>query len=579
MVRSDDNVKKLRICDYDFLLSAYADDTTFFVKDIDSISKIFILFDEFSLFSGFKLNVSKCEVCGIGALKGVNTALCNVKNINLTSDSIRVLGIHFSYDSRIREEKNFTGTIKKICNVLKVWKMRNLTLIGKIVIFKSLAISKIISTSYMSSVPTTVLNNLVTIHKDFIWDGKKPKIKHSTLIANYSYGGLKDIDIPSKIRALQLSWLKRLLDDSFHPWKVIPLHFLSKLTVLGENIFFPNLSFNIQHALPTFYSNILTSWMDFSQAIPITASSILSQSIWYNSLIRIANDIITPTFLCCRKQVFVSDFFDRHGNVRSWDNFSTSYNLSPALFFRWLQIVDALPKHWIKVLKEDAGRSRLFCDFSPHAILKAKIFPMSKLNSRTIYDHIIAAITKPPTSIRYFLRYFQVESLPWKDIFLLPRFISIDSYSRFFQYKILNNMLFLNLPLFRMGLSDTPLCSYCREHDETIQHLFVNCDISKVLWCDLQNLLANTITLPDLDSQSAVFGFLDSPAINFLIVNNVLLMFKISLYINRDKHTLSLRRVLANLKKREIIERSLVFSNPNKLNFHQNKWSSILPFL
>ena len=204
---------------------------------------------------------------------------------------------------------------------------------------------------------------------------------------------------------------------------------------------------------------------------------------------------------------------------------------------------------------------------------------MSKLNSRTIYDHIILAITKPPTSIRYFLWYFQVESLPWKDIFLLPRFISIDSYSRFFQYKILNNVLFLNLPLFRMGLSDTPLCSYCREHDETIQHLFVNCDISKVLWRDLQNLLANTITLPDLDSQSAVFGFLDSPAINFLIVNNVLLMFKISLYINRDKHTLSLRRVLANLKKREIIERSLVFSNPNKLNFHQNKWSSILPFL
>ena len=238
MVRSDDYVQKLRICDYDFLLSAYADDTTFFVKDIDSICRIFILFDEFSLFSGFKLNVSKCEVCGIGALKGANTALCNVKNINLTNDSIRVLGIHFSYDSRICEEKNFTGTIKKICNVLKVWKMRNLTLIGKIVIFKSLAISKIISTSYMSTVPTTVLNNLVTIHKDFIWDGKKPKIKHSTLIANYSDGGLKDIDIPSKIRALQLSWLKRLLDDSFHPWKVIPLHFLSKLTVFGKIYFF-----------------------------------------------------------------------------------------------------------------------------------------------------------------------------------------------------------------------------------------------------------------------------------------------------------------------------------------------------
>ena len=156
----------------------------FLLRILTQFLKFLSYLMNFLFFSGFKLNVSKCEVCGIGALKGVNTALCNVKNINLTSDSIRVLGIHFSYDSRIREEKNFTGTIKKICNVLKVWKMRNLTLIGKIVIFKSLAISKIISTSYMSSVPTTVLNNLVTIQKDFIWDGKKPKIKHSTLIAN-----------------------------------------------------------------------------------------------------------------------------------------------------------------------------------------------------------------------------------------------------------------------------------------------------------------------------------------------------------------------------------------------------------
>ena len=45
---------------------------------------------------------------------------------------------------------------------------------------------------------------------------------------------------------------------------------------------------------------------------------------------------------------------------------------------------------------------------------------MSKLNSRTIYDHIIAAITKPPTSIRYFLRYFQVESLCTVQFFAPP---------------------------------------------------------------------------------------------------------------------------------------------------------------
>ena len=78
-VRSDNNIKKLEIFDHAFLLSAYADDTTFFVQDINSIKLIFVIFDYFSVYSGFKLNLAKSELCGIGTLKGDPTALCNIK--------------------------------------------------------------------------------------------------------------------------------------------------------------------------------------------------------------------------------------------------------------------------------------------------------------------------------------------------------------------------------------------------------------------------------------------------------------------------------------------------------------------
>ena len=57
--------------------------------------------------------------------------------------------------------------------------------------------------------------------KDFIWRGKRPKIKHSTSIGNFENGGLKDIDIESKLKALKLSWIKRLLDRNFHPRKTL----------------------------------------------------------------------------------------------------------------------------------------------------------------------------------------------------------------------------------------------------------------------------------------------------------------------------------------------------------------------
>ena len=43
------------------------------------------------------------------------------------------------------------------------------------------------------------------IPKDFIWGGRKPKIKHSSLIGEYKDGGLRDVDIPSSFKSLKVS--------------------------------------------------------------------------------------------------------------------------------------------------------------------------------------------------------------------------------------------------------------------------------------------------------------------------------------------------------------------------------------
>ena len=43
-------------------------------------------FDKFSLFSGLKPNEAKCEIAGIGVLKGVLPALCGMDCIDLTKN-------------------------------------------------------------------------------------------------------------------------------------------------------------------------------------------------------------------------------------------------------------------------------------------------------------------------------------------------------------------------------------------------------------------------------------------------------------------------------------------------------------
>ena len=51
--------------------------------------------------------------------------------------------------------------------VLKIWKMRRLTLEGKIVIFKTIAISKIVFQAFITTVPKHIASELKKIQKAF----------------------------------------------------------------------------------------------------------------------------------------------------------------------------------------------------------------------------------------------------------------------------------------------------------------------------------------------------------------------------------------------------------------------------
>ena len=50
--------------------------------------------------------------------------------------------------------------------------------------------------------------------------------------------GIKNVDLRNKITSMQCSWINRLLEHSFHDWKVIPLFLIGKH--LGKNFKFPN---------------------------------------------------------------------------------------------------------------------------------------------------------------------------------------------------------------------------------------------------------------------------------------------------------------------------------------------------
>ena len=250
-------------------------------------------FKVFPLFLGLNANFSKCEIAGLGSLKGILEAVCGLNSINLT-DTIKILGVHFSYNSTLKVQNNFLDTVKSIQQALRFWNRRILSLEGNIIIFKTLAISKIVYLAFLTVTPKSLIEELQRIQKMFISHSSRPNISHKTSCNNFENGGLKHVDISSKIISLKCSWIRKLCDENFLEWKIIPPHLISKY--FGKSFKFHScLSFDSKLLIkfPKFYENIFFQWSNSFFASSELPSCILSSFLWFNKHILIEK---SPSF-------------------------------------------------------------------------------------------------------------------------------------------------------------------------------------------------------------------------------------------------------------------------------------------
>ena len=95
LIKNNSSIKGIKVFDYVSLYVAYADDSTFFLKDLASVKKLLDIFSYYSKYSGLKPNFSKCEIDGIGFLKGVEVAVSGIKCVNLKINTIKTPRINF----------------------------------------------------------------------------------------------------------------------------------------------------------------------------------------------------------------------------------------------------------------------------------------------------------------------------------------------------------------------------------------------------------------------------------------------------------------------------------------------------
>ena len=122
----------------------------------------------FELFSSLKVNIEKCEVCLLGKSKYRRDKPGNCTLISLVTGSIKILGIHFNLDKTLSRDKNLSVLVVEMRAITKTWKIRNLTLERKVIIFRSLIASKPLYIASLVHTSKCAVEAIQSMHKEFI---------------------------------------------------------------------------------------------------------------------------------------------------------------------------------------------------------------------------------------------------------------------------------------------------------------------------------------------------------------------------------------------------------------------------
>ena len=84
-----------------------------------------------------------------------------------------------------------------------MWKYRNLSLMGKVLILNTLGLSGLIYPGTVYPIPKPCLNRVNTLAFNFLWSGRNEMIKHDVIFLLTNRGGLGLTNLSPKLEALQ----------------------------------------------------------------------------------------------------------------------------------------------------------------------------------------------------------------------------------------------------------------------------------------------------------------------------------------------------------------------------------------
>ena len=163
--------------------------------------------ESFGSCSSLRASHEKTEILALG------NSILHEKDLNnhRVCEIIKILGVHFGYDKKQRNNINFRQKLQSIKKLINMWKWRNFSLLGKIQIIRTFAIPKLMFRASVIPISNDLGKEANSIFY-FIWNGND-KVKHCALISDIDKGGLKTLDMEPMVSARRVIRCNKFLED------------------------------------------------------------------------------------------------------------------------------------------------------------------------------------------------------------------------------------------------------------------------------------------------------------------------------------------------------------------------------
>ena len=483
-----------------------ADDTTVFLKNEQAVEKCLKVIKEFGKVSGLKLNIEKTEGLWLG--RGRNRG-DNFADINWGKDSVKALGVFFGYNKQDIEERNWRSKVELIKKILNKWKYRDLTMQGRILIVKSLALSQVVYLISSLCVPSWVINEINKEFYSFVWKYKRDKICRKVLINEFDRGGMKMLDFKSFCLASKAVWCQRLYNSSLETWTIIPQKYMEQCNInllMCMNIEKEKL---LPVRIPQFYKEVILSWHSCGGGLkaPQSEAEIRKQLIWGNKYIQTKGKTIFYENWHKSNINFIDDLLDETGNLKSGvEIFQQLQGYSRA---NWLMeyttILKSIPKTWKDMLKNINMNVKLKKELKPF-IYTGKTYIYELPSKIKDYYAMLISKTKEKSFIEKHWDNIFPNKPTWQEIWSTRVKTQTDNKLAEFHFKLIHRILPCQENLYKWKLSNSNTCRFGCPTAETYNHMFLTCPRLLTVHMKLEEIFRKIGFSTKLSYRALLFG-------------------------------------------------------------------------